>query len=203
MHSRHRCDSDMQNTPLPFTKFEYAVVWLWRELSALPLTVRALLYPTIHWRTGDYRLDWGGKARQLRSTALKQPVQQQQQLLSLPASSSTATACDDSARMAANESASGSTPLEEASPHFTHASPDSTTLSPRRTTKAALASADSAALSAQEQQQQHDTEQKQSYDSSALAPLYHTLRIYNQVHSGSDKLRHFAQFEPPQYITSA
>jgi hypothetical protein len=76
------CDSRMnvcmymyvQHTPLPFGKFEYVVCWLWREMGALPLTLRALLYPTIHWRTGDYRLDWGGEVQRATSRLKQQPT---------------------------------------------------------------------------------------------------------------------------------
>jgi hypothetical protein len=64
----------VQHTPLPFGKFEYVVCWLWREMGALPLTLRALLYPTIHWRTGDYRLDWGGEVQRATSRLKQQPT---------------------------------------------------------------------------------------------------------------------------------
>lgn len=50
---------------LPFSKFEYVTVWLWREMSAPYLCVRALTNQTIRWRTGDYRLAWGGKVQRV------------------------------------------------------------------------------------------------------------------------------------------
>jgi hypothetical protein len=40
-------------------------------MSALPLTIKALANPTIHWRTGDYRLAWGGVARRLNDEQSK------------------------------------------------------------------------------------------------------------------------------------
>jgi len=57
--------SIVQNGPLPFGKFEYVVSWLFREFTSLPLFLRALFNPTISWRTGTYKLKWGGVAMQL------------------------------------------------------------------------------------------------------------------------------------------
>jgi len=58
--------SIVQNGPLPFGKFEYVVSWLFREFTSLPLFLRALFNPTISWRTGTYKLKWGGVAVQLQ-----------------------------------------------------------------------------------------------------------------------------------------
>ncbi len=54
-----------QNGPIPFGKFEFVVSWLYRELSALPVILRAVWNPTISWGVGNYRLKWGGEAEKL------------------------------------------------------------------------------------------------------------------------------------------
>uniref|UniRef100_A0A914W7F0 ceramide glucosyltransferase n=1 Tax=Plectus sambesii TaxID=2011161 RepID=A0A914W7F0_9BILA len=50
----------VQNGPLSFGKFEFAVMWLYRELSALPIYIKALWEPRIRWRAGLFKLRWGG-----------------------------------------------------------------------------------------------------------------------------------------------
>jgi ceramide glucosyltransferase len=58
--------SVVQNGPLPFGKFEYVVSWLYREMTALPTFLRALFNQTVIWRTGTYRLKWGGVAEEIK-----------------------------------------------------------------------------------------------------------------------------------------
>ncbi|XP_060857199.1 ceramide glucosyltransferase [Metopolophium dirhodum] len=52
----------MQNGPLPFTKFEYLVAWLYREFMGPYLFLTALLWrpSVVTWTTRQYRLRWGG-----------------------------------------------------------------------------------------------------------------------------------------------
>ncbi|XP_025196066.1 ceramide glucosyltransferase [Melanaphis sacchari] len=52
----------MQNGPLPFTKFEYLVAWLYREFMGPYLFFTALLWrpSVVTWTTRQYRLRWGG-----------------------------------------------------------------------------------------------------------------------------------------------
>lgn len=52
--------SVVQNGLLPFSKWEFVVAWTFRECGALYLFFHALWDPTIRWRTGLYRLRWGG-----------------------------------------------------------------------------------------------------------------------------------------------
>lgn len=52
-----------QNGPLPFNFSEFLTYWLFREISAFPIYLRALINPNIGWRVGTYRLCWGGRIR--------------------------------------------------------------------------------------------------------------------------------------------
>ena len=61
--------SIVQNGSLPFNKFEFVLGWLFRELSAPILFLNALSQPKIRWRTGVYRLRWGGIAEELKPKA--------------------------------------------------------------------------------------------------------------------------------------
>ena len=47
---------------MPFSKFEFVVMWLFRECCAPYLFVHALCHPSIRWRTLEFRLSWGGRA---------------------------------------------------------------------------------------------------------------------------------------------
>lgn len=55
-----------QNGLLPFSKTDFVIAWLFRECSALLVFVRALFNPDIKWRTGTYRLRWGGYAEEVK-----------------------------------------------------------------------------------------------------------------------------------------
>jgi len=52
----------VQGGSLPFSKFEFLVMWLFRECGAPYLFLNALLHPSIRWRSQEFRLHWGGKA---------------------------------------------------------------------------------------------------------------------------------------------
>jgi len=55
----------VQNGSLPFTKFEYVLAWLLRELMTPFIFIHALSFPNIRWREGYYRLEWGGRVEKL------------------------------------------------------------------------------------------------------------------------------------------
>lgn len=56
-----------QSGTLPFSKTEYVIAWFFRELVALVWYVKALHDPEIRWRTGCYKLKWGGVAEEVKS----------------------------------------------------------------------------------------------------------------------------------------
>uniref|UniRef100_A0A0M3HFK5 DUF4220 domain-containing protein n=1 Tax=Ascaris lumbricoides TaxID=6252 RepID=A0A0M3HFK5_ASCLU len=51
----------MQNGSLPFSFAQFLFIWLYREGSAFPIWLSALLNPNITWRSGHFRLRWGGR----------------------------------------------------------------------------------------------------------------------------------------------
>ncbi|XP_063219452.1 ceramide glucosyltransferase-like isoform X2 [Bacillus rossius redtenbacheri] len=59
--------SIVQNGSLPFSKFDFVVGWLFREISSPYLFLLALWNPAIKWRARTYRLQWGGVAEELNS----------------------------------------------------------------------------------------------------------------------------------------
>lgn len=59
--------SIIQQSSLPFSKTDFVIAWLFRESTALLVFFKALLYPEIHWRTGTYKLKWGGIAEEVNS----------------------------------------------------------------------------------------------------------------------------------------
>ncbi|GBP08815.1 Ceramide glucosyltransferase [Eumeta japonica] len=56
----------VQNGSLPFTKVQFLVGWVWSEACAPLVLATALLRPEIEWRTRSYRLEWGGRAHELK-----------------------------------------------------------------------------------------------------------------------------------------
>lgn len=58
----------VQSGNLPFNKFEFMVMWLFRECGAPYLFLHAIFNPAIRWRTSEFRLNWGGKAEAVQRT---------------------------------------------------------------------------------------------------------------------------------------
>ncbi|KAG1684043.1 Ceramide glucosyltransferase [Nymphon striatum] len=58
--------SIVQNGILPFSKFEYVVSWLFREICTFFLFMKAIFDPTIRWRIGTFRLRWGGIVEEVK-----------------------------------------------------------------------------------------------------------------------------------------
>lgn len=54
-----------QNGPLPFSKFEFLCAWLFREVTALYLSLRSHSSSVIVWRHRKYRLRWGGTIEEI------------------------------------------------------------------------------------------------------------------------------------------
>nr|XP_027219244.1 ceramide glucosyltransferase-like [Penaeus vannamei] len=52
----------VQNGPPPFSKFEFVISWLFREISAIFIFVHAVWNPVISWRHKSFKLRWGGIA---------------------------------------------------------------------------------------------------------------------------------------------
>lgn len=57
----------VQNGPPPFSKFEFVISWLFREVSALFIFLHAMWNPVISWRTGSFKLRWWGVAEPVSS----------------------------------------------------------------------------------------------------------------------------------------
>lgn len=56
----------VQNGSPPFTKVQFLLGWVWSECCAPFVLATALFSPEISWRTRCYRLDWGGRAHELK-----------------------------------------------------------------------------------------------------------------------------------------
>lgn len=48
--------------PFPVSKFDFLIAWIFREFSVLYLFMKAISTNKVTWRTGAYRLEWGGTA---------------------------------------------------------------------------------------------------------------------------------------------
>jgi ceramide glucosyltransferase len=57
-----------QNGPVPFSKFEYCVGWLFRECTTTYLLLKATASPYLVWRSKTYKLFWGGSGEEVRSS---------------------------------------------------------------------------------------------------------------------------------------
>ena len=59
LNSPQPCSSP-QNGPLPFSKFEYVVAWLLREVMSPYIILLSHLNSHVMWRNKKYRIKWGG-----------------------------------------------------------------------------------------------------------------------------------------------
>ncbi|XP_054764531.2 ceramide glucosyltransferase-B-like [Lytechinus pictus] len=50
----------LQRGPLNFTKVDYALAWFYREIMTIFFFLEGAVSQTVRWRTGTYRLRWGG-----------------------------------------------------------------------------------------------------------------------------------------------
>jgi ceramide glucosyltransferase len=66
----------VQNGPIPFSKFEFLMGWLFRECTVLYLMVKAHSNPIFTWRSKKYIIRWGGLGEELRtkSNVLHRPA---------------------------------------------------------------------------------------------------------------------------------
>uniref|UniRef100_A0A2P2I4H6 ceramide glucosyltransferase n=1 Tax=Hirondellea gigas TaxID=1518452 RepID=A0A2P2I4H6_9CRUS len=55
----------MQNGPPPFSKFEFAITWLFREFTAFFVYLSAFQNSEIQWRTSRFIVHWGGRAERI------------------------------------------------------------------------------------------------------------------------------------------
>jgi hypothetical protein len=58
-----------QNGPLPFSKFDFVVAWLFREISSPYLLVKSQVSNKIMWRHRSYVVRWGGFLEELHEKA--------------------------------------------------------------------------------------------------------------------------------------
>lgn len=64
----------VQNGNLPFNKFEFLVMWMFRECGAPYLFLHAVMNQDISWRTKKFRLKWGGEAESVIVTRTKNEI---------------------------------------------------------------------------------------------------------------------------------
>ncbi|XP_048257058.1 ceramide glucosyltransferase-like [Haliotis rufescens] len=57
----------VENGPLKFSKFEFLVAWLMREMLVVYVFIQCHRTRTITWRNKVYRLRWGGLAEEIKS----------------------------------------------------------------------------------------------------------------------------------------
>ena len=92
-HNHSLSSNPFQGGSLPFSKFEFLVMWLFRYLTFMLWTLReawpiisiifrecgapylflhALSHPSIRWRTHEFRLQWGGRAEPVLGVVKKE-----------------------------------------------------------------------------------------------------------------------------------
>lgn len=57
--------SCFQNGPLPFSKFEFLVAWILREVLSIWMTIQSHKTSIVQWRHKKYRVLWGGTIEEL------------------------------------------------------------------------------------------------------------------------------------------
>lgn len=55
----------LQNGALPYSSLTFLKLWIRREAMGPLIFLKALCEPDIEWRTGRFRLQWGGKIKKL------------------------------------------------------------------------------------------------------------------------------------------
>ncbi|CAG5118758.1 unnamed protein product, partial [Candidula unifasciata] len=60
----------VENGPLPFSKFEFLVAWLFREVLSPYIILRCHLQDHVIWRNNKYQLHWGGQV-ELKNSKLE------------------------------------------------------------------------------------------------------------------------------------
>jgi len=61
----------VENGPLPFSKFEYVVAWMMRELLSPYIIATGHINNEVVWRTKRYKLKWGGRVEEKISSKLE------------------------------------------------------------------------------------------------------------------------------------
>ncbi|XP_064624290.1 ceramide glucosyltransferase-like [Lineus longissimus] len=59
----------INNGPLPFSKFDFLVAWLFREIASPYLLIKSQISNKIHWRHRSYVVRWGGYLEELHEKA--------------------------------------------------------------------------------------------------------------------------------------
>jgi len=74
----------VQNGNLPFNKFEFMVMWMFREFGAPYLFLHAILNQDVNWRKQHFRLKWGGEAEAVISSRTKHDLVKEPTKFSAP-----------------------------------------------------------------------------------------------------------------------
>lgn len=64
----------MQCHRLSYSKLDFIISWIFREVTSPVLFAKALLRPQIKWKNGYYRLKWGGLAEVIKTPHSELPV---------------------------------------------------------------------------------------------------------------------------------
>ena len=59
-----------QNGPLPFTKTEYVIGWLFRECTSFYLLLKAYSSPTLTWRSKHYLVKSSAQAEEIKMRSI-------------------------------------------------------------------------------------------------------------------------------------
>ncbi|GAU88156.1 hypothetical protein RvY_00904 [Ramazzottius varieornatus] len=59
---------------LSYSKLDFIISWIFREVTSPVLFAKALLRPQIKWKNGYYRLKWGGLAEVIKTPHIELPV---------------------------------------------------------------------------------------------------------------------------------
>ncbi|XP_013397039.1 ceramide glucosyltransferase-B isoform X2 [Lingula anatina] len=56
----------MQNGPMTFSKFEFVVAWMFREITSIFILLKAEVSTVVQWRAKKFRLRYGGVVEEMR-----------------------------------------------------------------------------------------------------------------------------------------